>query len=120
PSWRMPTSKLTRVRVDWRSKIIASTLSSSSRGRSPALRRVFSSTAWCSMPRRVTASKSSRLRKCRGLVITLLRSDRRGGGGRRFAFDGREQRGDLVHRLVDLGLGDDERGQQAQHVLARA
>ena len=45
PSWRMATSKETRVRVDGLSKIIASTLPSNGRLRSPALSRDLRSAA---------------------------------------------------------------------------
>src|SRR5690554_5022092 len=60
----MPTSNDTRVRVDWRSKIIASTLSLSSSGRSPAFSRALRAWAKSRMERRVSRGKSLRSRKC--------------------------------------------------------
>ena len=65
----MPTSKLTRVRVDCFSKIIASIFSGSSRGRSPRFRRALSSVATASMPRSWSSVKSSRVKKCRGALM---------------------------------------------------
>jgi hypothetical protein len=55
PSWRMPTSNDTRVRVEGLSKIIASTFPASGCSMTPAFRRVFRSIASSSMPRNASA-----------------------------------------------------------------
>src|SRR3546814_20089207 len=70
PSWRIPTSKLTRVRVDGFSNTMASVLPASGRGSDaePSLKPRPSS----SMPRKVAPAKVARSRKCRGADIGLL------------------------------------------------
>src|SRR3569623_455792 len=112
----MPTSKLTRVRVDCFSKIIASILCVSSSVRSPRLVRAFNSLATTSMPRSWSSVKSSSVRKCRGVLISSPLSRHVFAGG--LAVDGGKGRGKLVDRLLDVVLGDDKRRQQAQNVLA--
>src|SRR3546814_18890518 len=66
----MPTSKLTRVRVDGFSNTMASVLPASGRGSDaePSLKPRPRS----SMPRKVAPSKVARSRKCRGSAIGLL------------------------------------------------
>src|SRR5690606_23059056 len=125
PSCRIPTSKETRVRVDWRSKIMASTLSLSSNGRSPSRKRRLRSWARSRMPRRVAASKSFKSRKCLSCPVIATGPDcnrdlKRGDGllGRRgLALDVFQHGGDLADRFLDIGLLDDERRQKAQHVV---
>ena len=72
PSWIMPASNDTRVRVEDFSKIMPSTRFFKGSNSTPRLRRSFSS-----MPRRITPSnssvvKSSSERKCLALMIDYL------------------------------------------------
>jgi hypothetical protein len=78
PSWRMPTSNETRVRVDGRSKIIASVLPSSGlRTIAPlaAFRSFFMAALTSSIVRRSPAGNALMSRKCRsGFTIRPLPS----------------------------------------------
>ena len=67
PSWRMPTSNETRVRVDGFSKISARVLPANGREVTPPAR--LKPEAMSSMRRNVAGSKSRRSRKCRDAVV---------------------------------------------------
>src|SRR5690606_18662943 len=112
PSWRMPTSKETRVRVDGFSKIIASTLPSSGRSLAPALRRVLRARASSSIARSSAEESADRSVKWRSsMAITSGCAD----GGRK-----RLRRGaDGIERDPQLLVGHIQRRQNTQHVLAR-
>src|SRR5580658_6063706 len=72
PSSRIPTSNETRVRVEGRSKIMASVLPASGReaGSAPLTRAAFIAAALSRMPRNSPLESSSRSRKCRGALGT--------------------------------------------------
>src|SRR5690606_41745217 len=73
PSWRIATSKDTRVRVDAFSKIMARTLPSYGLGTaSPAFNFAFRTFASSRMPRRSAADNVERSRKWRGVVMICL------------------------------------------------
>src|SRR5690606_19160660 len=116
----MPTSKETRVRVDWRSKIIASTLSSSRRGRSPAFRRFLRSWAKSRMARSSEWEKSLRSRKCLAVIIGCPGSDKRAllRGAGRLGFVFGEGFGKDAYGLFDVVFGGDQRRQEPQNVVA--
>src|SRR3546814_3658133 len=100
----MPTSNLTRVRVDGFSNTMASFLPASGRGSDaePSLKPRPRS----SMPRKVAPSKVARSRKCRGSAIGLL-----------------PIRGEPVEngdRLVDMRFVDGQRRQQPNCILVGA
>ena len=115
PSSRMPTSKETRVRVDGLSKIMASVRPASGFSARWRVRR----SAFSRRPRRgcrgaSRASMSARSRKWRTMAVSLafgLRLDRRAR---------RAPRRSGAIALVDLRLGDDQRRQEADDVLAGA
>src|SRR5579872_1904690 len=111
PSSRMATSKETRVRVDGRSKIIASTLPASGRGAVWLRRTRFSRSLSSRMRRRAGASISARSRKWRTIASP-------GGPGRHRLLEGDEGTIEAIDRFVDLGFADIERRQQADDILA--
>ncbi|CDX33909.1 hypothetical protein MPLA_1690011 [Mesorhizobium sp. ORS 3359] len=116
PSWRMPTSKDTRVRVDGLSKIIASTLPSSGFERSPALSLVFRAIASSSMMRRSPAETADRSVKWRTLIGRFQNLFR--GFGRYRVGQALGAAADALQRLADLLVGDGERRQEADDVVA--
>src|SRR6185312_2723706 len=115
PSWRMPTSKETRVRVDGLSNTIASTLPSSGLDRSPALRRFLRAAASSSIWRRSLSESAERPVKWRGLIKKSGLFGGDGGGLGEAAGTGT----DTGERIVDFGVGDGQRRQQANDVVAR-
>src|SRR5262249_6362957 len=102
----MPTSKETLVRVDGFSKISASDLPTRDWG---AVRRVRLHSLPISRMRLSSPESSrSRSRKCRCAAMSCSLAEAFGGGL------------DHGQRLIGLAFGDDERRQEANHVLARA
>ncbi|CDX50950.1 hypothetical protein MPL3365_130224 [Mesorhizobium plurifarium] len=117
PSWRMPTSKDTRVRVDGLSKIMASTLPSSGFERSPALSLVFRATASSSIERRSPAETADRSVKWRTLIGRFQKLFR--GFGRNSVGQALGAGANALQRLADLRVGNGERRQEADDIVAR-
>src|SRR5262245_32522379 len=112
PSSRMARSKETRVRVEGLSKMRASTLPTSGFGAASVRRTRFSRSLSSRMRRSAPASMSARSRKWRTIASP--------GGACRHRLEGDKSVLEAVDRLVELGLGDIERRQQADDVLAGA
>src|SRR5579872_2714076 len=94
PSWRIATSNDTRVRVDGFSKIIASVLPASGLSRGPAL---WAKPGPSPAGRRPGSALAPAL-SCRRPLLRHLVHD--------------------AERRLDLGLADDQRRQDAQHIVA--
>src|SRR6478609_7932955 len=111
PSWRIAMSKLTRVRVEFFSKIIPSTWPASGWSASgfpfgqPA-RAALRSIASASIAATASPPASSRLRKWRIAMLRLRRS-----------VIGRAGR-ELLEEFVDLGVADHQRRQDPQGLVA--
>ena len=115
PSWRMATSNDTRVRVEGRSKIIASVLPASGRSASgPGFRRP----SWRARPRRSCASPRP-----------ACRSDRESGGRAHWAASSAapwratrlsraQARSSRVIASAISALADDQRRQQPHDIVA--
>src|SRR5512144_973390 len=106
PNCRIPTSNDTRVRVEGFSKIIASVRPASRWV--ACLRERLIDNPRSRIRLSVVSSSRSMSRKCLGAVIS-----------RRFCRKLRASVLDDAARLLDLPLADDQRGQQAHHVVAR-
>ena len=122
----MPTSNDTRVRVDGFSKISASVLPASGRDDTPAALEVRRDVQHLPQRRGIEVAqieevaRAGHLRRSTGLRRSRAAAARRSfrrrlGGGRQHAPRRAAQH---RHRLVQVGVGDDQRRRQAQHVLA--
>src|SRR5580700_6034805 len=128
PSWRIATSKETRVRVEGLSKIIASILPARPPphpSRPDALREevggarrsFFMARLTSMMTRNASGAMSIKSRKWRGEAVTASHH-----GGLlvvRGSFDPLCRAVDPGGGLGDLALLDDQRRQQAHHIVAR-
>src|SRR5208337_1021410 len=122
PSSRMATSKETRVRVEGRSKIIASVWPASGREArgTPLTRAFFIAADMSRMRRRSAVVRSSRPRKCRGAATgALTGAFMRSVDGYHEALLDRSAGGvKTPHALGDFLLGDHERRQQPHDIVS--
>src|SRR5690606_5726356 len=115
PSWRMPTSKDTRVRVEGFSKIIASTLPANGFSIAPAFRRALRALASSIIARSSEAGTAERSIKC--LIPLSLAMISRCLAGRICSCEPFDRRFDALQCFARFFRRRDQRRKQADDIV---